>query len=107
MYNLLEYSGEYSTRCRPQWNYHRDEVSDKANENNNANNCRTNNMGQLKVLNIRKKQQVAQQMTIVDVIEDVCEDGKQNLHGRLVLMLMRAGILVGGDFLWLIPGIYG
>lgn len=34
-------------------------------------------------------------MTIVDVIEDVCEDGKQNLHGRLVLMLMRAGILVG------------
>ena len=30
-------------------------MSDKTNENNNANNCRTNNMGQLKVLNIRKK----------------------------------------------------
>ena len=34
-------------------------------------------------------------MTIVDVIEDVCEDGKQNLHGRLVLVLIRPGILVG------------
>ena len=30
------------------------------------------------------------------VMEDVCEDGMQNLGGRLVLMLMRAGILVGG-----------
>ena len=29
------------------------------------------------------------------VIEDVCEDGTQNLGGRLVLILMRAGILVG------------
>ena len=29
------------------------------------------------------------------VIEDVCDDGMQNLGGRLVLMLMRAGILVG------------
>ena len=29
------------------------------------------------------------------VIEDVCEDSIQNLGGRLVLMLMRAGILVG------------
>ena len=28
------------------------------------------------------------------VIEDVCEDGMQNLGGRLVMMLMRAGILV-------------
>ena len=28
------------------------------------------------------------------VIEDVCEDGTQNLGGRLVI-LMRAGILVG------------
>ena len=29
------------------------------------------------------------------VMEDVCEDGMQNLGGRLVLMLMRAGYLVG------------
>ena len=29
------------------------------------------------------------------VMEDVCEDNMQNLGGRLVLMLMRAGILVG------------
>ena len=29
-------------------------------------------------------------------MEDVCEDGMQNLGGRLVSMLMRAGILVGG-----------
>ena len=40
-------------------------------------------------------------------IGDECEVDMQNLGGRLVLMLMRAGILVGGDFLWLIPGIYG
>ena len=30
------------------------------------------------------------------IMEDVCEDGMQNLGGRLVLVLMRAGILVGG-----------
>ena len=29
------------------------------------------------------------------IMEDVCEDGMQNLGGRLVLMLMRAGYLVG------------
>ena len=29
------------------------------------------------------------------VIEDSCEDGMQNLGGRLVLMLMRAASLVG------------
>ena len=29
------------------------------------------------------------------VIEDVCEDGTRNLGGKLVLILMRAGILVG------------
>ena len=27
-------------------------------------------------------------------MEDLCEDGMENLGGRLVLMLMRAGILV-------------
>ena len=30
------------------------------------------------------------------IMEDVQEDDLQNLGGRLVLMLMRAGILVGG-----------
>ena len=30
------------------------------------------------------------------VMEDVCEDGMQNLGERLVPLLMRAGILVGG-----------
>ena len=30
------------------------------------------------------------------VMEDVCEDGMQNLGGRFVLMLMSAGILAGG-----------
>ena len=29
------------------------------------------------------------------VTEDVCEDGMQNLGGRLLLMLMTGGILVG------------
>ena len=29
-------------------------------------------------------------------MEDVCEDGMRNIGGRLVSMLMRAGILVGG-----------
>ena len=30
------------------------------------------------------------------VMKDVCENGMRNLGGMLVLMLMRAGILVGG-----------
>ena len=30
------------------------------------------------------------------VMEDVCGDNMRNLGGRLVLMLMRVGILVGG-----------
>ena len=29
------------------------------------------------------------------IMEDVCEDGMQNLDGRLVLMFLRAGYLVG------------
>ena len=29
------------------------------------------------------------------VMEDVCEDGMQNLAGKLVLMLIRGSILVG------------
>ena len=32
------------------------------------------------------------------VMEDVCEDGMRNLGGRLVSMLMRAGILADSIF---------
>ena len=35
MYNLLEYSENYSMTSGSLWNYHRDEVNDDANENNN------------------------------------------------------------------------
>ena len=34
MYNLLEYSDNYSMASRSLWNYFRDEVNDSANENN-------------------------------------------------------------------------
>ena len=43
MYNLLEYSTNYSITSESLWNYYRDEVNDSANENNNANNFRINN----------------------------------------------------------------
>ena len=43
MYNLLEYSENYSSTSRSLWNYCRDEINDPANENNEANNYRTNN----------------------------------------------------------------
>ena len=43
MYNLLEYSGNYSMTSESLWNYHRDEVNDPANENNGGNNYRINN----------------------------------------------------------------
>ena len=36
MYNLLEYSENYSVASRSLWNYFRDEVNDSANENNDA-----------------------------------------------------------------------
>ena len=42
MYNLLEYSDNYSMTSGSSWNYYRDEVTDDANENNAANN-RINN----------------------------------------------------------------
>ena len=42
MYNLLEYSDNYSMTLGSLWNYHRDEVIDSANENNDANNFRIN-----------------------------------------------------------------
>ena len=43
MYNLLEYSGNYSMTSGNLWNYYRHEVNDSANENNDTNNYRTNN----------------------------------------------------------------
>ena len=43
MYNLLEYSDNYSMTLRSLWNYYRDEIDDNANENNAANNRIKNN----------------------------------------------------------------
>ena len=34
MYNLLEYSNNYSMTTRSLWDYYRDEVNDNANKNN-------------------------------------------------------------------------
>ena len=36
LYNLLEYSGNHSMTSGGLWNYHRDEINDDANKNNNA-----------------------------------------------------------------------
>ena len=36
MYNLLEYSDNYSITSRRLWNYYRDEINNDANENNAA-----------------------------------------------------------------------
>ena len=45
MYNLLEYSGNYSMASRSFWNFYRDEVNDSAIENdpegNQVNNDKT------------------------------------------------------------------
>ena len=41
MYNLLEYTDNYSMTSGGLWNYYRDEINDDANEN--ANNNRINN----------------------------------------------------------------
>ena len=38
MYNLLEYSDNYSMKSGSLWNFYRDEVNGDANENNAANN---------------------------------------------------------------------
>ena len=43
VYNLLEYSENYSKTSGSLWNYYRDEVNDSANENNDANNFTINN----------------------------------------------------------------
>ena len=38
MYNLLEYSDNYSMTSESFWNYYKDELNDSANENNDGNN---------------------------------------------------------------------
>ena len=38
MFNLLEYSNNYSVTTRSLWNYHRDKMINDANENNEARN---------------------------------------------------------------------
>ena len=43
MCKLLEYSNNHSKMFGSLWNYYRDEINDSANENNDANNYRTNN----------------------------------------------------------------
>ena len=43
MYNLLEYSDNFSKTSGNLWNYYRDEVNDSANENNDVNSYRINN----------------------------------------------------------------
>ena len=43
MYNLLEYSDNYSMTSGSLWNYYRDEINDDANENNAARNKINNN----------------------------------------------------------------
>ena len=43
MYNLLEYSDNYSTKAGRLWNYYIDEGNHCANENNDVNNYRINN----------------------------------------------------------------
>ena len=43
MYNLLEYSDNYSMTSESLWNYYRDEVKDDENENDNANRRINNN----------------------------------------------------------------
>ena len=43
MYNLLEYSDDYSMKSGSLWNYYRNEANNDANENNDAGNYRINN----------------------------------------------------------------
>ena len=43
MYNLLEYSDNYSKTSGSLWNYYRDKINDSANKNNDANNYKINN----------------------------------------------------------------
>ena len=66
VYNLLEYSDNYSMTSGSLWNYYRDEVNDAANENDNANNKINNNETiEVNLLNIRQKQQEEYQIKIL------------------------------------------
>ena len=42
MYNLLEYSDNYSMTSGSLWNYYRNEINDSANENSDKDNYRIN-----------------------------------------------------------------
>ena len=66
VYNLLEYSDNYSMTSGSLWSYYRDEVNDAANENDNANNKINNNETiEVNLLNIRQKQQEEYQIKIL------------------------------------------
>ena len=54
MYNLLEYSNNYSMKAGSLWNYYRDEINNYEKENDNANN-RITKQQQVKLLSIRQK----------------------------------------------------
>ena len=43
MYNLLEYSNNYSMTSESLWNYYRDEINDDENQNDNDNGNKINN----------------------------------------------------------------
>ena len=43
MYNILEYSDNYSMTSESLWNYYGDKVNDDANKNNDAGNYRIKN----------------------------------------------------------------
>ena len=55
MYNLLEYSDNYSNTSGSLWNYYRHEVTDNANENNVAGNYIITRQQQVNVLSKRQK----------------------------------------------------
>ena len=59
MYNLLEYSDNYSMTSGRMWNYYRDEVNDSVNETDAANNNIINNktITSKSILSITQKEQ--------------------------------------------------
>ena len=58
MYNLLEYSDNYSMTSGRMWNYYRDEVNDSVNETDAANNIINNKTITSKsILSITQKEQ--------------------------------------------------
>ena len=56
MYNLLEYSPNYSLTSGSLWNYYRDEINDDENENNDdGNKINNKNQYQVNLSSIRQK----------------------------------------------------